>query len=209
MIERINGLSPMLCFLIGLGLAGLSYFSMGDGLETAARSLQNAQNELETREEEVKAAQAIAKDKTKFEEELNYVSDRLKAALEYLPTDLNAQDILTKLYGEASSAGVKLSSVKPGASRMDKFYEEISLDVQLEGSFSQLTLFLSYISKLKRIVRVKDYELTVKELVDNRPILSMKGVLVAYRYVEPKPEAPAPAAGGRPNRAAPAKDGGK
>ncbi|MCB0393639.1 MAG: type 4a pilus biogenesis protein PilO [Bdellovibrionales bacterium] len=186
MIEKINKLSPLMCFLIGLGLAGFTYFNSGEGLERLQSSVVNAQNEWDRQQEEVKSAQAIANDKAKFEEELNYVSDRLKAALEYLPTDLNAQEILSKLYGEASSAGVKLLSVKPGVGQKDKFYEEISLDIQMEGSFSQLTLFLSYISKLKRILRVKDYELSVKEVVDGRPILTMRGVLVAYRYIEQK-----------------------
>ena len=70
MIEKINKLSPLMCFLIGLGLAGFTYFNSGEGLERLQSSVVNAQNEWDRQQEEVKSAQAIANDKAKFEEEL-------------------------------------------------------------------------------------------------------------------------------------------
>ena len=186
MIEKINQLSIGMALGIGILLGGLLYMNSGDSIVMKDRQIQTMMQEVNKTKKEVKSAQDIVKNKTKYQDELNYVSDRLRAALEYLPTDLMAQDILRQMYEEARNSGVKLISVKPGQTEKLEFYEQISLDVELEGGYSQLTLFLSYISKVKRIIRIKSFELSTKEISDGIPILNLKGKLVAYRYVPPE-----------------------
>ncbi len=189
MIEFLNKQSALIILGIGFALGAAYYFtSVEETLRRSEMIHKKIEQQIFKQQGEVDAAKAVAKNREKFEDELNFVSDRLKAALEYLPIDLNAQDILGKLNSEAQAAGVKLISIRPGATRSEKFYEEVSVDVELEGGFSQLTLFLSYISKIKRIVRIRSYELKPKDIIDGIPILRLKGVLVAYRYIESKEE---------------------
>ena len=188
MIEKINSLSMAMVIGIGILLGALYYMNGGEGIVVKDRTIQTLTQEINKIDQEIRAAEEIVKNKTKFQDELNYVSDRLKAALEYLPTDLMAQDILRQMYEEARNSGVKLVSVRPGNTQKQEFYEQISLTVELEGGYSQLTLFLSYISKLKRIIRIKSFELTTKQVEDNIPVLGLKGQLVAYRYVPPESE---------------------
>lgn len=66
------------------------------------------------------------------------------------------------------------------------------MDVEMEGSYQQLVQFLAYISKIQRIVNIRGLELRMKKFEDETPLLSMKGTLVAYRYVEGTPAAATP-----------------
>jgi Tfp pilus assembly protein PilO len=58
------------------------------------------------------------------------------------------------------------------------------MDVEMEGSYTQLVSFLAFMSKIQRIVNIRGLELKLKDYVDDVPILKMKGTFVAYRYVE-------------------------
>ncbi len=190
MLEMIQKASNLVFVLIGLALGGLYYWSNMDVLTSKDAVIEAKKSEIEAADEAILAAKKIAGDKAKFEEESIKISDQLKAAIEFLPTKLNEQDILTKIANEARSAGVRQTSVQPKKAQQKGFYEELQMDVELEGSYTQLVLFLSYISNIQRIVNIKGLELRFKDFVDEVPILRLKGTLVAYRYIE-KPVEPA------------------
>lgn len=184
MLEMLQKASKVAFVIAGLIFGGLYYWSNSDSLSSKEAAIEAKKNELEAAEAAIQSAKKIAGDKAKFEEESTKVSDQLKAAIEFLPTKLNEQDILTKIANEARSAGVRQTSVQPKKAQPKGFYEELQMDVELEGSYSQLVLFLSYISNIQRIVNIKGLDLRIKDYVDETPILRLKGTLVAYRYTE-------------------------
>src|SRR5690606_9948143 len=145
--------------IIGLLLGVLYYWSNSDTLDAQDSAIEAKKVEIETLDKAIGVAQKIANDKTKIEEENQTVSDQLKAAIEFLPNKLNEQEVLIKISNEARSAGVNPTSIQPKKAQQKGFYEELQMDVELEGSYSQLVLFLSYISKIQRIVNIKGLDL--------------------------------------------------
>lgn len=172
-------------FLLGGILLGAGYyFANQDQLGAQDQQLATVSQELKTRETEIAEASKVAGDKKKFEEEVDRVSQQLRAAVEFLPTRLNQQDILAQISKEARAAGVNPTTVQPKKPNPKGFYEEFLMDVEMEGSYVQMVSFLAFMSKIQRIVNIRGLELRVKEQVDDIPILKMKGTFVAYRYVE-------------------------
>ena len=190
MMELIQRSSKGMFLIIGLLLGVLYYWSNSDTLDAQDSAIEAKKVEIETLDKAIGVAQKIANDKTKFEEENQKVSDQLKAAIEFLPNKLNEQEVLIKISNEARSAGVNPTSIQPKKAQQKGFYEELQMDVELEGSYSQLVLFLSYISKIQRIVNIKGLDLKFKNFVDDVPMLKLKGTLVAYRYIEKVVEPP-------------------
>lgn len=179
-------------FLAGgaLALALLYYFLYFDSGEAILARTVAKRTELAGVQKSLSDTEAVIGDRQKFEQEYNRVSDQFRAAIEYLPSNFNIQSLLRQIYSEARSAGIELERTAPqqksGAPPTDQFYQELLIDVTLTGSYPQLTLFLSYISRLQRIVNIRDIELTAVRVVDGTQFLTMKGTLVSYRYLEGK-----------------------
>jgi Tfp pilus assembly protein PilO len=188
--------APVIVFLF-LGLlpaAGLYFTSTFDSIEVMDRKIKAAKSELQKREGELAQVKKIANDREKFEQEFNHIGEQLQIALTLLPTEMDNETILNRIYDEARAAGVSLTSVEPKESVKKEFYEELLVEVALEGSYAQHLLFLSYIAKIPRIVKIRDVDLIINRFVDQVPVLTLKGMLVAYRYVE---QAGEPAQGGQ------------
>lgn len=189
LIERLKPI-PMSYFVAGaVALAGLyywMYFDSGSGIQGR---IDSQTQEMEAVKKSLSDTEAVIGDKQKFEQEYNTVSDQFRAAIEYLPSSFNIQSLLKQIYNEARSAGIELEKTVPlpstGAGGGSKqFYEELNIDVTLSGTYPQLTLFLSYISRLQRIVNIRNVEIKFEKLADSTPFLTMKGTLVSYRYLE-------------------------
>jgi type IV pilus assembly protein PilO len=107
-------------------------------------------------------------------------------ALDFLPKELDTQDLLKKISIEARKAGVQLGKFTPKEPVSKDFYDEMPIEIGVKGEYGQLLSFLVSVSKLPRIVTVRNVDLGTPTIADRAAILTMTGVLVAYRYKETK-----------------------
>ncbi|MEQ1877421.1 MAG: type 4a pilus biogenesis protein PilO [Bdellovibrionia bacterium] len=193
-IERLKAI-PTSYFVVGaLALAGLYYWMYFDEGGSIAQKIDAQGKELAAARQILSDTEAVIGDKQKFEQEYNTVSDQFRAAIEYLPSTFSIQSLLKQIYNEARSAGIELEKTTPkpatspasaAAGAVTKqFYEELQIEVTLIGSYPQLTLFLSYISRLQRIVNIRNVVIKYDKMTDAVPMLSMTGTLVSYKYLE-------------------------
>jgi len=189
LLARIQ-MAPMLYFVImGTVFGSFYYFSMFNNGENLEAQIQSKSAMLEKATSDLADTNRVIADKTQFQQEFQEVSDKFRAAIEYLPETFNVQELLKQISDEARASGVNLVSVKPRNPEQKEFYEELSMDIELEGPFSLLTTFLAYMSKQNRIVNVKNINIDFKQMIDSVPRLTMKGTLQSYRYKKP-PEKP-------------------
>jgi type IV pilus assembly protein PilO len=181
--DRLKIASPSLFVGFGIGFVGLLYFSQGSGNNYESR-IADVKTKLTISQKKLKETVEITSNKQKFQGEMERVSQTFRLALEYLPKELDIQDLLKKIYSEARSAGVELTHFVPKQAVAKDFYDEIPMEIEVAGTFSQLVLFLANVGKLPRIINVLNVELGTPILVDGSPMLKMKGILVAYRYKE-------------------------
>ncbi|HEX4923547.1 MAG TPA: type 4a pilus biogenesis protein PilO [Bdellovibrionales bacterium] len=190
LVDRLKTIPPHFLVAGAFGLALLYYFLYFDSGEAITARINAKRAELASVQKDLSDTEAVIGDRQKFEQEYNRVSDQFRAAIEYLPSNFNIQSLLKQIYSEARSAGIELDRTAPqqnrGPAPDGQFYQELLIDVTLTGTYPQLTLFLSYISRLQRIVNIRDIELITVRVVDGTQFLSMKGTLVSYRYLEGK-----------------------
>jgi type IV pilus assembly protein PilO len=184
LLERLEVTGKPIFVLIGIILS-VAYWTM-NGNPTERLDAENAslQTEISKVQQKIKEAENRLANKAKFEEEMEHLSQTFKLAVEYLPKDLNIQDILKKTYLESRSSGVELSSFVPKESSPKDFYDEVPVDIKLRGPYGQLVTFLANISRLPRIINVRDVEISTPKFTDGVPIMEFKGSLVVYRYKE-------------------------
>jgi type IV pilus assembly protein PilO len=185
-VDRIAVTGKPLFFAGGFIACGIYYLMSGNPTELIDRQNTELQNQTASINQKIREAEARLANKAKFQEEMERLSLTFKLALEYLPKDLEIEDILKKTSLEARAAGVELSGFTPKESSSKDFYEEKPVDIKLRGPYGQLVTFLANISKLPRIINVRDVEIGSPKYVDGVPLMEFRGTLVVYRYTETK-----------------------
>ncbi|MDZ4677830.1 MAG: type 4a pilus biogenesis protein PilO [Oligoflexia bacterium] len=184
--DRLKLAPKSFFLLVGLGLAASLYYSYGSKAEELAPLIVQLRADVEKNRIKLKVTQDRAQDKGKFQEEMERISQTFRLALDYLPKELEIQDMLKKIYSEARTAGVELSNFKPKEVVVKDFYEELPMEIQLKGTYPQMVNFLGNVSKIPRIINIRNVEIDKPVIVDGYPVMRMTGVLVGYRYKEPR-----------------------
>ncbi len=184
LIDKINNTARSIFLLAGIVLVGFyysSYFNDGSTLDTQIEAIRQ---ETANSERELEAASKVASEKAKFQEEVNVVSEQLKAAFVYLPPTLELQDVIKRISNEVRYSGVNLSKITPLKSETKGFYEEVPVRIEAEGSFQQVATFLAAIARVDRIISIRNLELSRDRVTDFGVSIRMQGQLVAYRYLD-------------------------
>lgn len=182
--EVVQSKSPRFFFMVGvLAAAGIYY---GQPPMDYENLISKAKNDISVAQEKLRLTQERTQNKDKYQKEMEVLSETFRQVLEYLPKQLDTQDLLKKIYSEARAAGVEFSNFKPRDSVAKDFYDELPMDIQVKGAFSQLLNFMSNIGKIPRIINIRNVELGSPTMLDGYPVLTLKGTLVGYRYKEGK-----------------------
>jgi type IV pilus assembly protein PilO len=187
--EKIKN-APFYYFLgAGLLLAGLYYSNFFDSGATLDADIQAAKTQNQQLATQISDVEKITANFDRYKEEINLMTEKFEVALTYLPSDENIYVIIKQMYNQARIAGVNLTSVKPSDKNFPKdFYEEIPIDIEVQGSYVQMISFFANIINLPRILSIRDVDLAAAAANSNdkKFTLRMKGQLVAYRYLEVK-----------------------
>ena len=184
--QQINQM-PMTNFVLGgLLFAALYYFSVFTGASKYKSRIQNLDSEIVKLQNDIATNEAIVANMSKFESEVNQISEQYQAALEYLPSKAKVEDVLDQLYKIAKTSRVSLSKVRPGGVSKQKFYEEMVVDIEITGTYSDLTAFIVDVSQIPRIITIRGMRLrpSSKRSLAGGQLLELSGKLVTYRYIE-------------------------
>ena len=181
--------------LIAAGAYWGLYYDDGSNLENAIKALQGQYTESERQLRETKEAMADAE---KFEKAVRQNEVQFEKVLEYLPQDINSNELTRLVNQQAQLSGPRVQTTKAieTIERKD-FYEMARLEFGLQGSFSQVVLFLSSLSKIQRLLTFDKLKMHVQQGPGSEtPQVELSGLLVGYRYVkEADPKDPKAAAG--------------
>lgn len=179
------------------------YYDDGSTLETAIKTLNQQYSESERQLRETKEAMADAE---KFEKAIRQNEVQFEKVLEYLPQEINANELTRLVNQQAQLSGARVQTTKAVelVERKD-FYEMTRLEFGLTGSFSQVVAFLSSLTKIQRLLTFDRLKIkTTQAGSDGTTSVELNGILVGYRYLKAPPEGtPAPGAAGGANGAAP------
>lgn len=191
MADQLSKMTTGKAMIIGLAITAgyyLIWYEGGSKLEAQLAST-NAQISKD-KGELAKVNEALAKmERTqKIKADLG---EKLEKVLSYLPEELSSSDLIKLLSTEAKAAGanlLKVSDRSGGKAKSDQFYEEVKVEMELEGSYGQLLLFLSNLTRADKIVTMSNMSMKRSPQKAGAPdMLTFVGTFVGYKYVKPQP----------------------
>ncbi len=183
---RLASLSLAKALIFGAVLGGLYYFTGmyddGSGIVT-----QIAAMDVQAKEEEKKAKESDAAlmEVEKVRSNVGALSQQFKTISQALPTEIQMADIIRVVDMVSRASGVSIKSKEPRPVRNKDFYEEIPLKITLEGSFSEITLFLYYLASTERIMKANNFTISTPSSSNRQSSgrLIFDGQVVSYRFL--------------------------
>jgi Tfp pilus assembly protein PilO len=188
--------------MLGMVLAAFYYFLMFDpGLTQknaiAASRAQAVDLQRQITENQAKLDRAAVYKKTAAE-----IGTTINRLLGIIPEHFGISDLTKIVSNEARVAGSSLTNISPGVpeiSHIAKEFEELSVKLDMSGTFLQHMVFLSNLTRINQILIVRHFDLTLqREAKGDEPAqVHLIAEIVAFRYRGILANEPAkPAAGG-------------
>jgi type IV pilus assembly protein PilO len=181
-LERLRG-PQKAAVLGGIALAMVVLYSFAFfGVKRS--ELDALQSQLEKLERDLVESRAVAANLSTFTEELENLSRQLDEALEKLPDSAELPVLLTDITSVGKKSGLEFRSFRPRSELNRNFYAEVPIDIELQGSYHNLGLFLDRVAHLPRIVRINEVSISLESDAKDPPMLKVKGVAETFRFIE-------------------------
>ena len=185
-ISRINNLSLGQTWMVSLILCALYWGMMYDDGSKLEQQIKTNQTQIGQAQRDLQSMAQAEEDAKRYRKAMEQAGERLDKIVKYVPAKLSDFDLMGILSTEAKAAGANISNVtaKGVAKPSNAVYEEVSVDVILEASYTQVLLFLSYLTRTDKIITLRQVNLsrTEESSVDGESLIKFQGIFVGYRY---------------------------
>ena len=191
-IAKIAALDWLKVVGVGLALAVGYYFLMYNDGTALSEGITAANTRLQTATRQLGETEKALSDAARFETEVTSLGRQFDKIVDFMPATVTSADLTTIINKQIQLAGVRAVSIKPSSEiQRVSFYETSRVDLELSGSFAQIVTFLSYMSRVPRLLTFEGTNLTLsQENGDNSSsVLLFKTTLVGYRYLKDAPVA--------------------
>lgn len=184
----IATLSWVKVLIAGIILGAFYYFSFYNDGSAIEAVIDKTNQECKEAERQLKATREAITNADRFEREVKETVDQFnRGIVDIMPSRTTGADLTNLVSDISNKSGVRLTKTEPMNSlERGEFYEMTRLSISLEGTFSQITMFLSYLSRIPTLMNFDRMELSTNPGSDiETPRLTAKGVLTSYRYSPP------------------------
>lgn len=182
---------PLVGVALGLYFAYDVYtFSTDPSSEWVSKRAQVQAQEESVRqlENQVKQAEAFFKSLEAKRVEIRNLAMQLNEMKVSLSNDLDIPSLLKVIAFEAQRVGLRVQSIKPGASQKRELYVESAFELEFRGVFAQLVIFMQRLASAQRILKIENF--MVEPLVNSasspspNKYVELRGTLqiLAYAY---------------------------
>lgn len=185
--ELMNRISLGRAIIIGLVLCAFYYFLVFDsGMTQQTAISQNKQriNELQAQLQDFQQKLDAA---AVFKKTAAEVGSTISRLLTLIPEQFSMSDLMRIVSNEAKVAGSSMTTLEPKTTQISptaKEFEELTVAVELQGSFLQHMVFLSNLTKTNQILVIRKYEFQgmSEGKAEEAASVKMNAEIVAYRY---------------------------
>lgn len=167
------GLVYVIIVGVYVGLLYMPASSRISELRTDESALLQQKSQLEQR----------IRDKERYEAELETLMADLKEALKELPNDREIPGLLKAISSMGKKVGLEVQKFQPLKENRLDYVAEVPVALQVEGSYHEVALFFERLSKMNRIVYVRDIEMGSPNLVGGEVRLAVTGNAVTFRFL--------------------------
>lgn len=195
--QSLSQLTFAKSFLISIFLGFLYYKVLGynDGSVLEAQILQ-MQESVRVEEEKKKETDRVLAEEVEIKRQVGALSDKFKEVTQKFPVNLKSDEIISTVNSLATSANVRVVSVKKENVMTQELYEEVPVSIELTGTFNNIVHLMYKTAILERVTNLGDFEFANMSGEYNGT-LKMSTKIIGYKYRTP-PEKPVekPEAGG-------------
>ncbi len=121
------------------------------------QSLEKKELDLKTEFEGKQKKSANLQD---YRDQLAQIETSLAIMIKQMPTEEEVASLLIDISQTGLASGLEFRLFKPGAPIPKEFYSELPITIQVVGKYEELSLFVSGLAALPRIVTVHDVKIT-------------------------------------------------
>ena len=152
------------------------------------QQLTNLNSQLQTKRKKLTELENIEKDLPKFIAENERLEKEFKIASLKLPKEEEIPALINSVYSDISASGLEPVVFAPKAQVNKDIYAEIPIEMKVKGTYFELANFFDRISRLPRIVNVRDLNLKRNKDSNVKNIeLDADFNTVTFRLLPPKP----------------------
>jgi type IV pilus assembly protein PilO len=169
----------ILVAIVAVSIGAFYYFVYTSKKE----EIDSLESELQKLQIELQKAEAFAARYDEFKEELRRVDLKLKEALKKLPEGKEIPNLLDQINASVIDAGLTISLFQPAGQTQMEFYSEVPVQIQVSGGYHNFATFADVISKMERIVTLRNIVLSPE---GDGTTLNISCTAVTFRQATPQ-----------------------
>ena len=186
LLDPIKAMKPQHAMAVGL-VIGLAYYLLFkyDSGQKEKKQILHVNGQLVALEKELKELEKVVEAAKQLQQQKAELGEDIDRALEYVPDNLTHIEITRSLSEAAQAVNVKIGYRSGGIrEKKEEFYDEISVDVDILGTFGQVVTFLSELTKVGKIYTVDKMNFSVQSTnrQDDEIKVKFGTTVVGYRY---------------------------
>jgi type IV pilus assembly protein PilO len=171
-------------FMIAALICGAFYwFWYADALEQEKTKTAR----LETLRTQIQALEATAARLPEFQREVQALEARLETLKRILPPEKEMPDLMRRLQYLASQSSLAIKRFTPAAPVQKDFYQEIPINIDVDGTYHNFGTFLDRISRMSRLVNMGNVRIRAQQrpTISNTVAVSALATTYVYQDVPP------------------------
>jgi type IV pilus assembly protein PilO len=122
-------------------------------------AMETRRGELAAIQGRITLGQQRARQLPEFRQQVADLEARMEVLKPILPTDRDAGDLLRRVQTLAVQSNLTILGFRPQAITVNEIHAEWPINLQLEGNYHNLGLFLDRVGKLPRIINISNLQL--------------------------------------------------
>jgi Tfp pilus assembly protein PilO len=183
MEEKLNNLSFKSAAVFGLILAGVYYFTLYKEQDPRLQ-ISRMNQDISIVKAEIAKHDRQLKISQEAQREILLIKEKADAVYKELPSQLTPTQAAGILSQEARKVGLSIRSISPAGRWTDsQNLSSIEINVQVTGSFSQIMIFLSELTRGNRVYAIQNLTISNVGAGSSRGLLTFNGKVKAYKVL--------------------------
>lgn len=167
------------CSIIVIAILVGGYFMMLEPMQIKLN--RESKQEVQLKKDfENKAFQVANLDE--YRAQMVEMEQSFESILKQLPRDTEVPGLIDDISLAALNNGLDLKVISPQKQVTTEFYNELPIQIEVEGDYHELGAYVSSVASLPRIVTLHDFSISTKG--KDSDVLSLKILAKTYRYNE-------------------------
>lgn len=142
--------------------------------------IKRLEKEITSLNKKIRVAKVMAKRLPEFEAKAKKINSQFRQALKLLPDKKEIPSLLKRINHLGRDSGLIFRLFRPARERPKGFYNEIPVQIEVEGKFHKVMEFIYKITTMQRIVNV--FNISMKPVKRLSPNLKTTFTAVTYRF---------------------------